>query len=94
MFVLVIPPDSFTMRGLELIEKLCKKIMSFPTANCEALEDINGLIETDMSGSTLWSTVFATEEIVKEIENEIEEILVYEMATTFTDRVRSHVLFT
>ncbi|KAL7585895.1 uncharacterized protein LOC111901685 [Lactuca sativa] len=77
--------DSCGMRGSDLIKKLCEKIESIPAADCEVLEDIDGLIERDIGGSMrrLWSTAFEAEaeDIVKEIESEIVETLMHEFST-------------
>lgn len=77
------PEYSCGMCGSELIGKLCERMRSFPAANCEVLEDIDGLIERDMGRSMrrLLSTAFEAEaeEIVREIEGEIVETMVHEM---------------
>ncbi|KAI3508224.1 hypothetical protein L1887_23230 [Cichorium endivia] len=95
--------DSCGMRGSELIRKLCEKIDSIPAADCEVLEDIDGLIERDMGRSMRWlqSSAFETEaeDIVKEIESEIVETLMHEISTVTvapaaSDRLRSYVSFT
>ncbi|XP_076953070.1 uncharacterized protein LOC143627056 [Bidens hawaiensis] len=56
-------PNSHRMYGSELIGILCEKIGGFPAANCQVLEDIDGLIEGDMRNSTrvLGETAFADE---------------------------------
>ncbi|KAM3382143.1 hypothetical protein P3S68_007716 [Capsicum galapagoense] len=63
----------------ELIDTLCTRIRSFPSANCQVLEDIDALIEKDMS--TLSSATFFEDEvesIVCEIERDIMEELVHD----------------
>ncbi|KAI5670158.1 hypothetical protein M9H77_10522 [Catharanthus roseus] len=37
--------------GAELIEEICRKIKNFPLANCQVLEDIDGLIDGDLRKS-------------------------------------------
>ncbi|KAI3783906.1 hypothetical protein L1987_42996 [Smallanthus sonchifolius] len=96
-------PDSCVVYGSDLIKKLCDRIGGFPAAHCEVLDDIDGLIEGDMGTSTrrLAETAVEAEgeDIVKEIESEIVESLVHEIATETvaparSDRVRLPVLFT
>ncbi|KAL2540114.1 hypothetical protein Adt_01092 [Abeliophyllum distichum] len=38
--------------GSDLMDKLCKKIQSFPSANCQVIEDIDALIDTDLCKSS------------------------------------------
>ncbi|KAI3471087.1 hypothetical protein Pfo_027750 [Paulownia fortunei] len=62
-----------------LVDELCKKIESFPAANCQVLEDIDSLIDKDLCKSPL--NGFFEEEgesLVCEIEGEIVEWLVRE----------------
>ncbi|KAL0452537.1 UNVERIFIED_CONTAM: hypothetical protein Slati_1231800 [Sesamum latifolium] len=64
---------------LSSADELCKKIESFPAANCEVLEDIDSLIDKDLGKSGL--NGFLAEEgesLVREIEGEIMESLVRE----------------
>ncbi|KAI3749011.1 hypothetical protein L6452_12518 [Arctium lappa] len=69
------------MYGWELVEMICRKIKSFPAADCRVLEDIDGLIAGDLRGST-GAVAFEeeAEEVVKEMEREMVEMLVDEMA--------------
>ncbi|KAI3705826.1 hypothetical protein L1987_76070 [Smallanthus sonchifolius] len=96
-------PDSCIVYGSDLIKKLCDRIGGFPAAHCEVLDDIDGLVEADMGGSTRRLVAMAVEvegeDIVKEIESEIVESLVHEIATEMvaparSDRVRLPVLVT
>lgn len=76
-------PSNRSILGSELIEKICTKIDSFPSADCQVLEDIDALIENDLGGSELKGSTALEEEgeaIVEEIEEEIVESLVHEMA--------------
>ncbi|KAM7504688.1 hypothetical protein LguiB_003592 [Lonicera macranthoides] len=72
------------MNGSQLIERLCGRIREFPSANCEVLEDIDGLIGDDLRKSERRSMVIEEESesegIVMEIEREIVETLVDETA--------------
>ncbi|XP_011101154.1 uncharacterized protein LOC105179248 isoform X1 [Sesamum indicum] len=64
---------------LSLADELCKKIESFPAANCQVLEDIDSLIEKDLGKSGLnWFLEEEGESLVCEIEGEIMESLVRE----------------
>lgn len=75
---------SHRMYGWELIEMICRKIKSFPAADCRVLEDIDGLIAGDLRGSTRAMGAIAfeeeAEELVREMEREMVETLVDEMA--------------
>lgn len=77
-------PNSHRMYGSELIGILCEKIGGFPAANCQVLEDIDGLIEGDMRNSTrvLGETAFAdeAEKLVADIEHDVVDTLVGEVA--------------
>ncbi|PWA64034.1 hypothetical protein CTI12_AA347740 [Artemisia annua] len=79
------PPDSIIMHGSELIRNLCDKIGGFHGVKCDELEDINGLIDRDIGRSTqcmLLKTVESeVDSIVKDIESDIVETLVHEMAS-------------
>lgn len=73
------------VHGEELIDTLCARIRSFPSANCQVLEDIDSLIDKDMQkweiGGILASTTFFEQEvesIVCEIERDIMEELVHD----------------
>lgn len=63
----------------ELIDALCARIRSFPSANCQVLEDIDALIDKDMQKSEV-SGVLASEVeiIVSEIERHIMEQLLHD----------------
>ncbi|KVI10103.1 uncharacterized protein LOC112526463 [Cynara cardunculus var. scolymus] len=75
---------SHRMYGWELIEMIRRKIKSFPAADCQVLEDIDGLIAGDLRSSTRAVGAIAfeeeAEELVKEMEREMVETLVDEMA--------------
>ncbi|KAH0686319.1 hypothetical protein KY289_017074 [Solanum tuberosum] len=67
-----------SMDGEELIDTLCSRIRSFPSANCQVLEDIDALIDKDME---IGASVFFEEQvesIVCEIEREIMEEVVHD----------------
>lgn len=71
-----------SIHGSELIEKICAKIRSFPSADCQVLEDIDALIENDLGRSELRGAVALEEEgeaIVAELEEDLVESLVHEM---------------
>ncbi|KAI8029574.1 Protein LONGIFOLIA 1 [Camellia lanceoleosa] len=74
----------YDMCGSQLIDTLCSKIQSFPLADCRVLEDIDALIDLDLCGSQqlrgLVEFEEEGEEIVAEVEREIVETLVHEMA--------------
>ncbi|CAL5364299.1 unnamed protein product [Camellia sinensis] len=74
----------YDMCGSQLIDTLCSKIQSFPLADCRVLEDIDALIDQDLYGSQqlrgLVEFEEEGEEIVAEVEREIVETLVHEMA--------------
>ncbi|GJR45571.1 probable serine/threonine-protein kinase dyrk2 isoform X1 [Tanacetum coccineum] len=76
--------DTRKMNGSELTRKLSDKIASFPSKDCRVLEDIDGLIEGDMSRMTrvIAMTAFEeeAEEIVAELERDVVDTLVGEMA--------------
>ncbi|KAL8519434.1 hypothetical protein ACS0TY_010391 [Phlomoides rotata] len=62
-----------------LDDELCKRIESFPAANCKVLEDIDSLVDNDLCKSPLSGCYQAEEErLVCEIEGEIVEWLVCE----------------
>ncbi|KAI3800135.1 hypothetical protein L1987_35445 [Smallanthus sonchifolius] len=75
---------SHRMCGSELIEKLCERISCFPGADCQVLEDIDGLIEGDMRRTTRVVGAIAfeeeAEELVAEMERDMVDTLVNEMA--------------
>ncbi|MCD7466672.1 hypothetical protein HAX54_003598 [Datura stramonium] len=68
----------------ELIDALCARIRSFPSANCQVLEDIDALIDMDMQKSEfggILESAFSYEQvenIVCEIERDIMEELVHD----------------
>ncbi|KAJ6339256.1 hypothetical protein OIU77_007254 [Salix suchowensis] len=66
---------------------LCKKVSSFPCADCQDLEDIDGLIDKDLPQLMKDQSEIAFGEegegIVMEIEKEIVETLVHETASIF-----------
>lgn len=72
--------------GSELIDMLCARIRSFPCADCRVLEDIDALIDRDLTRNhslQLQGPVAFEEEgegIVAEIEKDILETLVHETA--------------
>ncbi|KAI8564707.1 hypothetical protein RHMOL_Rhmol03G0202500 [Rhododendron molle] len=71
-----------SIHGSELIEKICVKIRSFPSADCRVLEDIDALIENDLGRSELRGAVALEEEgeaIVAELEEDLVESLVHEI---------------
>ncbi|KAK9060917.1 hypothetical protein SSX86_018097 [Deinandra increscens subsp. villosa] len=76
--------NSHRMYGSELVIKLCEKIGGFPGADCQVLEDIDGLIEGDMRRSTraVGARAFEeeAEELVREMEREMVDTLVGEVA--------------
>ncbi|GLT84110.1 hypothetical protein SLE2022_023600 [Rubroshorea leprosula] len=77
------------MRGSELIETLCSKIKCFPRADCRVLEDIDALIERDFLEMKLQHAVAYEEEgegIAAEVEREILDDLVHEMAVELRGR--------
>ncbi|XP_052184581.1 uncharacterized protein LOC127796468 [Diospyros lotus] len=75
--------------GSELIQKLCSRIKSFPSVNCQVLEDIDGLIEKDLCRSELqgYSSMAPWEDeseaIVAGVVGGIVESLVVETAVEF-----------
>ncbi|KAI4347482.1 hypothetical protein L6164_008292 [Bauhinia variegata] len=80
------------IEGSQLIERVYKKIRSFPCANCQALEDIEALIEEDMPKTKLQGAEALEEEgegIVAEIENNIWETLVHETVMAYCSPVRT-----
>lgn len=63
------------MDGEELMETLCARIRSFPSANCQVLEDIDELIDKDMQK---WGFDEEVESIVCEMERDIMEEVVHD----------------
>ncbi|KAJ0842500.1 hypothetical protein HanPSC8_Chr14g0642391 [Helianthus annuus] len=78
------PRNTHQMCGLKLCEILCDKISCFPAAECQVLEDIDELIEGDIGMGTrvVGTTAFEeeAEELVAEMEREMVDTLVGEMA--------------
>ncbi|KAK1409175.1 hypothetical protein QVD17_35700 [Tagetes erecta] len=76
--------NCYRMYGSELVEKLNEKIRCFPGADCQVLEDIDMLIESDMRMCTrvIGTTAFEeeAEELVTEMERDMVDTLVDEMA--------------
>ncbi|KAI4351831.1 hypothetical protein L6164_006141 [Bauhinia variegata] len=80
------------MEGSQLIERVCKKIRSFRSANCQFLEDIDALIEEDMPKPKLQGAEALEEEgegLVAEIEGNILETLVHETVMACSCSVRA-----
>ncbi|KAL9240410.1 hypothetical protein vseg_014635 [Gypsophila vaccaria] len=76
--------QQYQINGLQLVKTLCTKIQSLPSSNCQTLQDIDAIIEKDMSIFGTMSNLAMFEEecdtIVTEIEHDIIESLVQEMA--------------
>ncbi|XP_057952095.1 uncharacterized protein LOC131146481 [Malania oleifera] len=75
-----------TMHGHQLLEILCRRIGGFPLADCRVLEDIDALIDGDLTGSKVQSWEAYEEEgegIALEIEKDIMNSLVQETAADF-----------
>ncbi|RZC73109.1 hypothetical protein C5167_048589 [Papaver somniferum] len=71
------------MRGDQLLKEICKQIEKSPCANCLILQDIDALIEKDLPHNANLRTVPVLEEgesIVCEIERDILDSLVHELA--------------
>ncbi|PON69948.1 LOW protein: M-phase inducer phosphatase-like protein [Parasponia andersonii] len=70
------------MHGSQLIDTLCSRVESFPSRDCQVLEDIDGLIDRDLPQSKIQSSEMAFEEegegLVMEIERDILVTLVHE----------------
>lgn len=77
--------------GSQLVNTLCGRIRSFPSADCKVLEDIDGLIETDVGKS--WESDAYEEEfgdgIVGDVEGDILEGLMHETLLGLTFAVRT-----
>ncbi|KAL1820003.1 hypothetical protein ACET3Z_014872 [Daucus carota] len=69
-----------SLSGSQLINSVCGRIRSLPSADCRVLEDIDGLIGTDLSGS--WERDAYEEEfgdgIVGDVEGDILDGLMHE----------------
>ncbi|KAK4363397.1 hypothetical protein RND71_018638 [Anisodus tanguticus] len=70
--------DCQLMYGKELIDTLCTRIRSFPSANCQVLEDIDALIDKDMQKLDALFEEEQVETIVCEIERDIMEELLHD----------------
>lgn len=72
------------INGFQLVKTLCTRIRSFPSTNCETLQDIDALVEKDLPNFGAQSDLVALEEegetIVTEIEGDILDSLVQEIA--------------
>ncbi|MCL7044573.1 hypothetical protein MKW94_009815, partial [Papaver nudicaule] len=71
------------MRGNQLLKEICLQIEKSPCANCLILQDIDALIEKDLPHNANLRTVPVLEEgesIVCEIERDILDSLVHELA--------------
>ncbi|KAI3918097.1 hypothetical protein MKX01_041417, partial [Papaver californicum] len=71
------------MRGDQLLKEICLQIQKSPCANCVILQDIDALIEKDLPHNANLRTVPVLEEgesIVCEIERDILDSLVHELA--------------
>lgn len=81
--------------GSQLINTLCGKIRSFPLADCKVLEDIDGLIDTDLGKS--WESDAYEEEfgdgIVGDVEGDILEGLMHETLLDLLFGVRTMNIF-
>ncbi|KAK1361038.1 DUF4378 domain-containing protein/VARLMGL domain-containing protein [Heracleum sosnowskyi] len=82
--------------GSELINILCGRIRSFPSADCRVLEDIDGLIDTDL-GKSCWESDEYEEEfsdgIVGDVEGDILERLMHETLLDLLFGVRTMKTF-
>ncbi|KAL9225273.1 hypothetical protein vseg_001219 [Gypsophila vaccaria] len=73
------------INGFQLVKTLCTKIRSFPSVDCKTLQDIDALVEKDMPKVGFMkddSMAFEdeSEDIVTEIEGDIVDSLVHEIA--------------
>lgn len=71
------------INGFQLVKILCSKIRSFPSSDCQTLQDIDALVEKDLPGFGAASNLIAYleegENIVLEIERDIMDSLVQEI---------------
>lgn len=77
------------MHGAELIQKLYARIRRFPLADCRVLEDIDALVEQDLSKNEVQMLIAYEEEgegIVSEIERDIVDTLVHETVMVMWQR--------
>lgn len=75
--------------GSQLIDTLCEKIGSFPRAKCCVLEDIDGLVDKDLKVQSEMAFEEEGEGIVMEIEKDILDTLMHEMAMEFWCSIRT-----
>lgn len=77
--------------GARLINTLCGRIRSFPSADCRVLEDIDGLIDTDLG--KIWGNHTYEEEfgdgIVGDVEGDILDGLMHETLLDIVSGVRT-----
>ncbi|XP_057798496.1 uncharacterized protein LOC131014522 [Salvia miltiorrhiza] len=79
--------------GSRLVEELCKKVGNFPAAKCVVLEDIDSLIDKDLS-KPQWDGFWGEEEeMVREIEGEIVEWLVCEAVAVMGGDAAEELVF-
>uniref|UniRef100_A0A7C9E3D7 DUF4378 domain-containing protein n=1 Tax=Opuntia streptacantha TaxID=393608 RepID=A0A7C9E3D7_OPUST len=76
--------DHQQIYGFQLVKILCTRIRSFPSADCQTLQDIDALVEKDLPRTGVQSDFIALEEegdaIVSEIEGQVLDSLVHEVA--------------
>ncbi|KAH6809625.1 hypothetical protein C2S51_027408 [Perilla frutescens var. frutescens] len=85
----ITPAAANTADHFSLVDELCKKIESFPAANCRVLEDIDFLVDKDLRKAPL-NLEEEGERLAREIEGEIVERLVSEtVAVVVADGVRT-----
>ncbi|CAI9774102.1 unnamed protein product [Fraxinus pennsylvanica] len=83
---------SCRLSGSDLIDRLGEKIQNFPSANCQVLEDIDALIDTDLCKSSSSNGFYEEEEgdtVVSDIDRRILDSLVHETVTVLYDTMRS-----
>ncbi|KAB2598602.1 hypothetical protein D8674_001522 [Pyrus ussuriensis x Pyrus communis] len=75
--------NGMRINGMHLINVLCYKIQSFPSVDCQVLDDIDALIDKDLPESKVQSEMAFEEEgegIVREVEKDILDTLIHETA--------------
>ncbi|XP_068316339.1 protein LONGIFOLIA 1-like [Pyrus communis] len=75
--------NGMRINGMHLINILCYKIQSFPSVDCQVLDDIDALIDKDLPESKVQSEMAFEEEgegIVREVEKDILDTLLHETA--------------
>ncbi|KAM1070028.1 hypothetical protein ACFX13_001925 [Malus domestica] len=75
--------NGMRINGSHLINILCYKIQSFPSVDCQVLDDIDALIDKDLPESKVQSEMAFEEEgegIVREVEKDILDTLIHETA--------------